>query len=126
VRRWLFVGSVFLVLAAPAAAAQPAWKRVINDWYQDGRIDATWACSDLRQTLTHLPESTDTYSSLGEDLKRNLRMENCTTALRLGTWVGPHPAKRSERWPFYVGGAGAFLLSAAALGLVRARRSTRS
>jgi hypothetical protein len=126
-RRWLLVGSVFLVLAAPALAAQPAWKGLINDWY-DGHIDRTWPCSAYREALTHLPQGVAGYSSVKKDFQRNLAAGTCSgqTAVSGGYWIGPKSDTHAERWPFYVAGASALLLSATVLGLRRARRSTRS
>ena len=126
-RRWLFVGSVFLVLAAPAVAAQPAWKGVINDWY-DGHIDRTWPCSAYRAALKHLPENLPTYSTVKKDLQRNVREGKCSRerVYTSGYWIGPKSGTHAERWP-YIAGATALLLSAAtSLGLRRARRSTRA
>jgi hypothetical protein len=119
VGRWLVVGSLLLVLAAPAA-----WKGLINDWY-DGHIDKMWPCSAYREALKRLPESTDTYSSASEDFKRNLREGNCTKTVRVGVWVGPQPGTHTELWPYIAGATGAVLLSATALGMRRARRPTR-
>jgi hypothetical protein len=127
VRRWLLVGSLFLVLAAPATAAQPAWKGLINDWY-DGHIDRTWPCSAYRAALAHLPDEVDTYSSAKRDLERNLREGKCVQqeVIHIPLWIGPKSGTHTERWPFYAAGAAALLLTATALGLRRARRPTRS
>jgi hypothetical protein len=126
-RRWLFVGSVFFVLAAPAVAAQPAWKGLINDWY-DGHIDRTWPCSAYRTALKRLPESTTSYSTAAEDFRQNLREGKCSgeKAVYGALWIGPKSGGHADRWP-YIAGAAALLLGAAtALGLHRARRPTRS
>jgi hypothetical protein len=126
-RRWLLVGSVFLVFAAPALAAQPAWKGLINDWY-DGQMDETWPCSAYREALTHLPQGISEYSSVKEDFQRHIAAGTCSgqTVVSGGYWIGPKAGTQTERWPYYVGGAAALLLSATALGLRRARRQTRS
>ena len=56
---------------APADAATPCWKRLINDWY-DGRIDRTYPASCYRAAIRNLPEDVDAYSTAREDLERAL------------------------------------------------------
>lgn len=127
-RRWLFVGSVCLILAAPAAAAQPAWKGLINDWLDNGAIDHRWRCSAYRVALSHLPDEVDTYTTARQDLARNLDEGNCLRGrvIHNAEWIGPKSATQTDRWSFYVAGAAVLLVSAAALGVHRARRSTRA
>jgi hypothetical protein len=58
---------------APAtAAAQPCWKRLVNDWY-DGRIDRTYPVSCYREAIRNLPRDVDEYSSAREDIQRALQ-----------------------------------------------------
>jgi hypothetical protein len=56
---------------APAAAATPCWKRLINDWY-DGRIDQAYPVQCYRQAIKNLPEDVKAYSSAREDIRRAL------------------------------------------------------
>ena len=66
----LFAGLVLaLGTAAPAAAATPCWKAVINDWF-DGRIDKTYPAACYTQALKHLPRDADIYSSAPDDIRR--------------------------------------------------------
>src|SRR3954469_22167102 len=65
-----FAGSA--VRAAPAAAATPCWKQLLNDWY-DGRIDQTYAVHSYRDALKHLPSDVQTYSSAHDDILRALQ-----------------------------------------------------
>jgi hypothetical protein len=66
----LFAGLVLAVgTAAPAAAATPCWKAVINDWF-DGRIDKTYPAACYTQALKHLPRDADIYSSAPDDIRR--------------------------------------------------------
>ena len=66
----LFAGFVLaLGTAAPAAAATPCWKAVINDWF-DGRIDKTYPAACYTQALKHLPRDVDIYSSAPDDIRR--------------------------------------------------------
>jgi hypothetical protein len=67
------VGAAVLALgvAAPAGAATPCWRALINDWY-DGRIDQTYPTSCYTEAIQHLPQDVDTYSSAKEDIRRAL------------------------------------------------------
>jgi hypothetical protein len=65
--------TVFLIgQAAPAHAATPCWKKLLNDWY-DGRIDNVYPIHCYQDTLKHLPEDISVYSSAREDIKRALQ-----------------------------------------------------
>jgi lysozyme family protein len=57
--------------AAPASAATPCWKALLNDWY-DGRIDHTYAVHCYQDALHHLPADVQTYSSAHDDIERAL------------------------------------------------------
>jgi hypothetical protein len=59
------------VAAAPATAAVPCWKALINDWY-DGRIDQTYPPACYTEAIQHLPQDVDTYSSAKDDIQRAL------------------------------------------------------
>lgn len=60
------------VHAAPAQAATPCWKLLLNDWY-DGRIDQTYPVHCYREALKHLPSDVSTYSSAHDDILRALQ-----------------------------------------------------
>jgi hypothetical protein len=61
-----------ILLAAPAAAKDPCWKTLIDDWY-DGRIDNVYPVPCYRAALEHMPEDVAQYSSLGDDINRALQ-----------------------------------------------------
>src|SRR5436190_24101170 len=61
-----------LAHAAPAAAATPCWKTLLNDWY-DGRIDQTYPRHCYDDALNHLPADVETYSSAHDDILRALQ-----------------------------------------------------
>jgi hypothetical protein len=65
-----FAGSA--VHAAPAQAATPCWKLLLNDWY-DGRIDQTYPVHCYKDALKHLPSDVQTYSSAHDDILRALQ-----------------------------------------------------
>jgi hypothetical protein len=64
------VGSA--VRPAPAQAATPCWKLLLNDWY-DGRIDQTYPVHCYRDAIKHLPSDVQTYSSAHDDILRALQ-----------------------------------------------------
>jgi hypothetical protein len=57
---------------APAQAATPCWKLLLNDWY-DGRIDKAYSVHCYRDALKHLPADVQTYSSAHDDILRALQ-----------------------------------------------------
>ena len=61
-----------ILFAAPAAAADPCWKTLIDDWY-DGRIDNVYPVACYRAALENMPEDVAQYSSLGDDINRALQ-----------------------------------------------------
>ena len=83
------------VHAAPAAAATPCWKALLNDWY-DGRIDHTYAVHCYQDALHHLPADVQTYSSAHDDIERALQSA-IAQEKKAGQTVGPNslvtPAK---------------------------------
>jgi hypothetical protein len=58
--------------AAPAPAATPCWKQLINDWL-DGRIDQLYPVACYRQAIDHLPADIQQYSSARQDIMRALQ-----------------------------------------------------
>jgi hypothetical protein len=73
---------------APAAAAPPCWKALLNDWY-DGRIDSVYARHCYQEALKHLPDDIDTYSSARDDILRALQSARAN-ARRSGVKLGPN------------------------------------
>jgi len=61
-----------ILLVSPAAAKDPCWKTLIDDWY-DGRIDNVYPVACYRAALEHMPEDIAQYSSLGDDINRALQ-----------------------------------------------------
>ena len=58
--------------AAPAAAAPPCWKTVLNDWFVDGRIDGSYPIACYTQAQQHLGEDAVNYSGAPGDIQRAL------------------------------------------------------
>jgi hypothetical protein len=59
-----------------AADPRPAWKILINDWY-DGQIDGVYRCSSYKAALRKLPVEGDTYSTARRDIESALQTGGC-------------------------------------------------
>lgn len=69
----LAIGTVAGVSASPApAGSTPCWKRLLDDWVVNGRIDKAYPASCYRETIAHLPEDVKRYSSAREDIEQAL------------------------------------------------------
>jgi hypothetical protein len=62
----------FAVFAAPAPAATPCWKLLLNDWY-DGTINNLYPIPCYHQAVNHLPTDVQVYSSARDDILRALQ-----------------------------------------------------
>lgn len=75
--RALLVVAAFLGLlatAAPAAAAaESCGRKVIDDWYDDGRVDGTYDLHCYNDAIRILPRDVREYSSAKEDIQRALQ-----------------------------------------------------
>lgn len=67
-----------IVAAAPATAAPSCARQVIDDWYDDGRVDRTYPLHCYDDAIDALPPDVRDYSSAKEDIQRALqaRMRN--------------------------------------------------
>ena len=67
-----------LLAAAPAGAAPSCARQVIEDWYDDGRVDRTYPLHCYDDAIEALPPDVRDYSSAKEDIQRALqaRMRN--------------------------------------------------
>ena len=65
---------VLLVVATmPAGAAASCGRQVIDDWYDDGRVDGTYALHCYDDAIEILPRDVRDYSSAKEDIERALQ-----------------------------------------------------
>jgi len=62
-----------LAVAAPAGAAKSCGRAVIDDWYEDGRVDGTYALHCYDDAVENLPRDVRDYSSAKEDIQRALQ-----------------------------------------------------
>ena len=62
-----------LAVAGPAAAATACGKQVINDWYDNGRVDGSYPLRCYDDAIDALPRDVKDYSSAAEDITRALQ-----------------------------------------------------
>ena len=62
-----------LATAAPAGAAQSCGRAVIDDWYDDGRVDGTYPLRCYDDAIEILPRDVRDYSSAKDDIQRALQ-----------------------------------------------------
>ena len=62
-----------LALAGRPAAAPSCGRAVIDDWYDDGRVDGTYALHCYDDAIDILPRDVRDYSSAKEDIQRALQ-----------------------------------------------------
>jgi hypothetical protein len=65
--------SVLFVTAPSASAAPSCGRQVIDDWYDDGRIDGSYALHCYDDAIEILPRDVRDYSSAKEDIQRALQ-----------------------------------------------------
>ena len=87
------VGAGMLSLGVGSAtAATTCAKKVIADWYKDGRVDGTYPLHCYEEAIDALPEDVVQYSSAKDDIERALQ-----DALREGAPAGqPEPTTPEE------------------------------
>jgi len=64
--------AAFGVLAGPASAAKPCERQVIDDWYDNGRVDQIYKAACYRAAVKILPTDVIDYSSAKDDILRAL------------------------------------------------------
>ncbi len=62
-----------LAVASPAGAAQSCGRAVIDDWYDNGRVDGTYALHCYDDAIEILPRDVRDYSSAKDDIQRALQ-----------------------------------------------------
>jgi len=63
----------FLAVASPAEAAKACGRQVIDDWYDDGRVDGTYPLHCYDDAIEALPRDVRDYSSAKDDIQRALQ-----------------------------------------------------
>ncbi len=62
-----------LAVASPAGAAQSCGRAVIDDWYDNGRVDGTFPLHCYDDAIEILPRDVRDYSSAKDDIQRALQ-----------------------------------------------------
>ncbi len=62
-----------LLTVGPAAAAESCGKKVVDDWYADGRVDGTYPPHCYDDAIEILPRDIKEYSSAPDDIERALQ-----------------------------------------------------
>jgi hypothetical protein len=71
---WVALAAVTALgmFASPAAAAKPCERQVIDDWYDNGRVDQIYKAECYRKAVRILPTDVIDYSSAKDDILRAL------------------------------------------------------
>ncbi len=69
----LAVFAAMLAVASPAGAASTCGRAVIDDWYDNGRVDGTYALHCYDDAIETLPRDVRDYSSAKDDIQRALQ-----------------------------------------------------
>jgi len=67
------LASLLMATAPAASAAKSCGRQVIDDWYDNGRIDGTYAEHCYDDAIEILPRDVRDYSSAKEDIERALQ-----------------------------------------------------
>ncbi|MBA2359928.1 MAG: hypothetical protein H0V79_03145 [Actinobacteria bacterium] len=65
----LALGASFAIAATPADTATPCWKRLLNDWSEDDRIDRRYSAACIEEALSRVPEDIRAYSDFEEQAR---------------------------------------------------------
>jgi hypothetical protein len=67
-------GVIALTTPAAAIAAKPCWKQIVDDWYDNERIDGSYSQACYREAEKNIPQDLRDYSDLpGEIARARLR-----------------------------------------------------
>ena len=69
----MLLGLVLAVAAAGPAAASACGDKVIDDWYDDGRVDGSYELHCYDDAIDALPRDVKDYSSAKDDIERALQ-----------------------------------------------------
>ena len=85
-----------LAVASPAAAATSCGRAVIDDWYDNGRVDGTYALHCYDDAIDTLPRDVRDYSSAKDDIQRALQARKRGEAAPPAT-TDPTPERTAAR-----------------------------
>jgi hypothetical protein len=87
------------MLAAPAPAAQDrsCAERIVDDWYDNGRVDYVYPLKCYRQAIKILPPDVKDYSTAKEVIERALADATHRPRVTTPTPIEDVPCKKGER-----------------------------
>jgi hypothetical protein len=68
----LLAAAALLIGARPATAAEPCWKQVVEDWYDDGEINRIYPRHCYTDALKNVSEEVSVYTDFEEKAKAAL------------------------------------------------------
>lgn len=80
--------AALMIGAKPAAAKTPCWKQIVQDWFEDARIDRTYPRHCYSDALKNVPNDVKDYSSFEEDIKSALQRASRVNRSLSGTGSG--------------------------------------
>jgi hypothetical protein len=89
----LLLALTLLIGTKPAAAKTPCWKQVVQDWFDDARIDKTYPRGCYSEALKNVPNDIKDYSSFEEDIKSALQRASRARTLS-GNGGSTEPTRR--------------------------------
>jgi hypothetical protein len=95
-------GVFALSTPATATAAKPCWKRIVDDWYDNERIDGSYSQKCYAEAEKNLPQDLRDYSDLPGEIararQRDLRAQHAdpSEGTRVVQSVGPLAQKNDD------------------------------
>ncbi len=89
--------AMLLVGTKPAAAKTPCWKQVVQDWFEDARIDRTYPRHCYSDALRNVPNDVKDYSSFEEDVKSALQRASRDRSLQSSDGGASQPTRGQKR-----------------------------
>ena len=93
----LLLALALMVGAKPAAAKTPCWKQVVQDWFEDARIDRTYPRHCYSDALKNVPNDVKDYSSFEEDIKSALQRASRANRSLSGSGASTQPERPTRR-----------------------------
>ena len=93
----LLLALALMVGAQPAEAKTPCWKQVVQDWFEDARIDRTYPRNCYSDALKNVPNDVKDYSSFEEDIKSALQRVSRARTLANSGGGSTQPEKPTRR-----------------------------
>jgi hypothetical protein len=90
------VAAFFSVGVSSAEAATPCWKRALDDWSDNGRMDDVYSQACIQAAIDHLPEDLRIYSNAPEIIG-GARQRSVRDRALAGTSGEPPTAKAPTR-----------------------------